>query len=145
MFQYCLWPNLAWKESLLADLIFSSSPVPAGGFLLCVLLRFSPALPRIPDYRVRYELWMEMTYRESIRPPRVRDISSVFRLLKCYKGGNMLNLTMKDFSQFVRVPFYHTRFCLFQLFHHLHHVPRLLSGAGQRCEVRGCHAVPRVV
>lgn len=34
---------------------------------------------------------------------------------------------------------------LFQLLHHLHHVPCLLPGTRQRRQVRGCHVVSRVI
>lgn len=61
----------------LAD--FLGSSVSLGGLLLCFLLCFSPALPRIPDYWVRYKLWMAMTYQESIWLPCFPGISSVLK------------------------------------------------------------------
>lgn len=68
-----------WLENDKLPFWLSSFSVSIDGFLLCFLLCFSPTLPRIPDYWVRYKLWIMMTYRESIWLPSFPGISSVLK------------------------------------------------------------------
>lgn len=85
-------------------------------------------------------------------------------LLKCEKGKiwkywlldwciSLLNQTLTCVKCLVHLLFYRehipltevTWISLFQLLHYLHHVPSLLPGVGQRCQVRGCNVIPRIV
>lgn len=122
---------------LLIDFVFLPPP---GGFLLRFLFRLGPALPRIPDYRVRRGI--SMTYQRSIWRPRSPGISSAPEsFAEIQDGGKKSELVLSR----AHVLLHWFIFCLLQLFHRLHHVPRLLTGVGQRCEVGGGHAVPRVI
>ncbi len=105
--------------------------------------------------------WMAMTYQQSIWLPCFTGISSVLKHCWNVRGGNMKVVTDAfhcwSWQQNVWnvlcmccliVSVFSTlrsHDCLFQLLHHLHHVPCLLPGAGQRCQVRGCHVIPRTV
>lgn len=85
--KWCPWLSLIFNVILkisrwLTDILDSSFSVSLGCLLLCLLLCFSPALPRIPDYWVRYKLRMAMTYQESIWLPYFPGISTV--LTRCW-------------------------------------------------------------
>lgn len=80
--QSCWFFLSFWRindDSLTFSAFFFFFSVSLGRFLLCFLLCFGPALPRIPDHWVRYALWMGMTYQESIWLPSFPGISSVFK------------------------------------------------------------------
>lgn len=133
---------LLWKEDIFpTDFLDSSSPVSPGGFLLCFLLCFSSSLPRILDYWVRYKLNGDDLSSEHLAAWFPWYFLCVKALLKCMKGKIwkywlLLSPTMKCVKLLVHEPcspYWQHMNCLFQLLHHLHHVPCLLSGVGQRC------------
>lgn len=95
------------KNTFRTDFLNSTFLPSPGSFLLCFLLCFSPSVPRILDYWVRYKLWMAMTYQASIWLPRFHGISSVLKhCLIAWRGKyesidywswyiSLLNPTMK--------------------------------------------------
>lgn len=129
--------------------------VSLGGLLLRFLLCLGPTLPRIPDNWVRYKVWLAMTYQESIWLPCLPGISSVLKHCWNARRGKMwkywltrlMNFTAKSnkemcetFCAFAILSrtycILHTEVtwvCVLQLLDCVHHVPRLLPGAGQRC------------
>lgn len=69
-----------------------------GGLLLCFLLRFSATLPRIPNYWVRYKIWMAMTYQESIWLPCLPGISSVLEHCWNVRRGKIWKYWLMHFT-----------------------------------------------
>lgn len=120
----------------------------AGCLLLSLLLCLSTTLPRIPDYWVRHKLctakralgcfaslafplpWNAVEMREEEKRENVDSGGVEFH---CWVGWwNVWN-----FNACVSI---HS-----QLLHRLHHVPRLLAGAGQRRQVGSSNVVPGAV
>lgn len=78
---------LLWKEDTFpTDFLDSSFPFSPGGFLLCFLLCFSPSLPRILDYWVRYKLNGDDLSSEHLAALFPWYFLCVKALLKCMKG-----------------------------------------------------------
>lgn len=69
------------------DIFCSSFFVSLGSLLLRFLLCFSPTLPRISDYWVRYKLWLVITCQESFWLPRFSGISSVLKHCRNARRG----------------------------------------------------------
>lgn len=117
--------------------------------VLCLCRQFSPRFSTLPQSRSTRDFWSSGEIQTKCWWLISRVFGCIFSLAFCQlkpcwntrRGKYEIMLTV------VHVSFHFIYFdlCLLQLFYNLHHVPGLLSGVGQRCEIRSCHAVPRVV
>lgn len=112
------------NKQWLTDILGSSFSVSPGGLLLCFLLCFSPALPRIPDYWVRYKLNGDDLPREHLAALFPWHFLCVKALLKYEKGKkwkywlldwciSLLTLTMKHVKRLVSPHWGHMKFVCF--------------------------------